>query len=220
MSAYFIDILEIGNTNRFWNTWRCCSSGFWRRVDSLVDKNVSEKRTVSVFSPEDRNSMFLQPWRWRQYFFSQTLVSTYLRVCTASQQRTTSSSSPPTEPQISETQQNVCEVRDYVWCNYTSENVSSRHSCKAVSNTRPPRVQLFQLLFGRNNTHLSFIIDIPDASLSLQWVLFTLDYCPSGNSEWNSCLLTSYSLLLNGLEFANSGQLLLFLTLRMLFQGK
>jgi hypothetical protein len=27
----------------------CCSSGFWRHVDSLVDANVSKKHTVSIF---------------------------------------------------------------------------------------------------------------------------------------------------------------------------
>jgi serine/threonine protein phosphatase PrpC len=30
-----------------------CSSGFWRGVDSLVDVNVSEKHTVSIFRAED-----------------------------------------------------------------------------------------------------------------------------------------------------------------------
>jgi hypothetical protein len=31
--------------------WKC-SSGFWRRVDSSVDVNVSEKHTVSIFRTE------------------------------------------------------------------------------------------------------------------------------------------------------------------------
>jgi hypothetical protein len=31
---------------------RICSSGFWRRVDSWVDANVSEKHIVSIFRAE------------------------------------------------------------------------------------------------------------------------------------------------------------------------
>jgi hypothetical protein len=31
----------------------CCSSGFWLRIDSSVDANVSEKLTVSIFRAED-----------------------------------------------------------------------------------------------------------------------------------------------------------------------
>jgi hypothetical protein len=46
-----------------WGWWS--SSGFWRRVDSSIDANVSEKHTVSIFSPEDGDSMF-----------SETLAST------------------------------------------------------------------------------------------------------------------------------------------------
>jgi hypothetical protein len=34
--------------------------GLWRRVDLLVDTNVSEKHTASIFSPEDGGSIFLQ----------------------------------------------------------------------------------------------------------------------------------------------------------------
>jgi hypothetical protein len=36
-----------------------CSSGFWRRVDSSIDANVSEKHTVSIFRSE------VQSLRWR-----------------------------------------------------------------------------------------------------------------------------------------------------------
>jgi hypothetical protein len=46
--------------SRRWGWWYCCSSGLWRRVDSSVDANVSEKHTVSIFSPENEDSMFLQ----------------------------------------------------------------------------------------------------------------------------------------------------------------
>jgi hypothetical protein len=34
------------------NIWLWCSSGFWHRVDSLVDASVSEKHTVSIFRAE------------------------------------------------------------------------------------------------------------------------------------------------------------------------
>jgi hypothetical protein len=55
-------------------TCHCCSAGLWRRVDLQVDTNVSEKHTVSIFRVE---------------------------IHTASQPRTTSStSSPPWESQI------------------------------------------------------------------------------------------------------------------------
>jgi hypothetical protein len=41
--------------------WKhCCSSLLWCHVDSYLDTNVSEKNTVSIFSPEDGDSIFLQ----------------------------------------------------------------------------------------------------------------------------------------------------------------
>jgi hypothetical protein len=43
---------------QFW--WWYFSSGFWHCVDSLVDANNLEKHTVSIFCPEDGDSMFLQ----------------------------------------------------------------------------------------------------------------------------------------------------------------
>jgi hypothetical protein len=55
--------------SRRWEWW-CCSSGFWHRVDSSVDANVSEKYTVSIFRVESFGETYclhLQPWRWRQY---------------------------------------------------------------------------------------------------------------------------------------------------------
>jgi hypothetical protein len=73
-----IDIWDL----RFLLRWRywSCSSGFGRRVDWLVQANVSEKRTVSIFRAEvtmmgirvnkkggRKVSLRLQPWRWRQY---------------------------------------------------------------------------------------------------------------------------------------------------------
>jgi hypothetical protein len=64
--------------SRRWR-WRCCSSKLWRRVDSKVDTNVSEKHTVSffraesIFIPGDGDSVFLRN------------VDIYLRVYTASQ---------------------------------------------------------------------------------------------------------------------------------------
>jgi hypothetical protein len=42
--------------------WWCYSSGLWRRVDSSVDTNVSEKHTVFIFRASP-----LKPWRWREY---------------------------------------------------------------------------------------------------------------------------------------------------------
>jgi hypothetical protein len=38
--------------SRRWGWW-CCFSGFWRRVESPVDANVSEKHTVDIFRAED-----------------------------------------------------------------------------------------------------------------------------------------------------------------------
>jgi hypothetical protein len=66
----------------------CCSFGLCRRVDSYVDSNVSEKHTVSFFSPEDGERMFLRN------------VGIYLWVYTAPGPRT-SSSSLPWKPQVS-----------------------------------------------------------------------------------------------------------------------
>jgi hypothetical protein len=61
---------------------RCCYSGLWRNVDSQVDISVSEKHTVSTF----RAVLKIET-----VCFSETLVSTYLHVYTASQPRTTTS---------------------------------------------------------------------------------------------------------------------------------
>jgi hypothetical protein len=67
-------------------------------MDSYVDTDVSEKHAVSIFSPvgdvsiiraEDGDSMFLLE------------VGIYLQVHTALQPRTTSTCSPPPDPQVS-----------------------------------------------------------------------------------------------------------------------
>jgi hypothetical protein len=58
--------------NKLWNLrfsrrWEWCSSGFWHRVDSSVDGNVSETHTVSIFRAENGDSMFLRNvviYRW------------------------------------------------------------------------------------------------------------------------------------------------------------
>jgi hypothetical protein len=34
-----------------------CSSGFWRRADSSVEANVSEKHTASIFRAEGRQNL-------------------------------------------------------------------------------------------------------------------------------------------------------------------
>jgi hypothetical protein len=41
--------------SRWWGWWW---SGFWRHADSLVDANVSQKHTVSIFSPQDKDRTF------------------------------------------------------------------------------------------------------------------------------------------------------------------
>jgi hypothetical protein len=63
--------------SRRWGWW--CVSGFWRHVDSSVDASVSEKHTVSNFSPEDADIMFLRN------------VGNYRRVYTAPKPRRTTS---------------------------------------------------------------------------------------------------------------------------------
>jgi hypothetical protein len=66
--------------------------GFWCRVDSYVDTIISEKHTLSTFRAVDGDN--------RPMFFRN--VDIYLRIYTASKpRRTTSSSSPPEQPQFS-----------------------------------------------------------------------------------------------------------------------
>jgi hypothetical protein len=56
------DITSFIHNHRI-SSW-CCSSGFWRRVNSSVDADVSEKHTVCIFSPEDRQVYAVpKPWR-------------------------------------------------------------------------------------------------------------------------------------------------------------
>jgi hypothetical protein len=40
--------------SRRWELWGY--SGFWRRVDSPIDANVSDRHTVSIFNPEDKDT--------------------------------------------------------------------------------------------------------------------------------------------------------------------
>jgi hypothetical protein len=74
---------------RFERWW--CFSGFRRLVDSSVDANFSDKHTISIFNPKNGDSMLLRN--------TDTSRRVYM---TPNPIRTTSLSSPPRKPQISQ----------------------------------------------------------------------------------------------------------------------
>jgi hypothetical protein len=79
-SAWFITFSKY--VTRVWFN----SSGLWHRVELWVDTNILEKHIVSIFSPEDGDSMFSEMLvstynsavlKMESVCFSETLVSTY-----------------------------------------------------------------------------------------------------------------------------------------------
>jgi hypothetical protein len=119
-----------------WYSFGYLLFGFWRGVHSPADASVSVKHTVSIFSPEDGNSMFLRN------------VGIYRRVHTSSKPRTSSSSSssssfsPPWNPQFS--------------CIYLAQYRAATRSYPEPAESSPHHTLLFTDPFWFNPPCLGF----------------------------------------------------------------